>query len=229
MPDNFSILAKRHPKLSVSFKTVHGAKGLEADCVVMLGMCSGKYGFPVEISDDPLLDLVLSEPERHSNAEERRLLYVALTRARHQAYLLAEGGPPSSFITELAGGGCDVATFGSPPSESESCPQCKEGRILRRQSKAGRSIFFGCSNHPYCTFTSKPCPLCNTGFPAKSGGKFRCSRCGGSFEACPDCDGWLLKRMGKFGRFLGCSNYPDCGYTRNAGVSKKSGKSGRGK
>jgi len=34
-------------------------------------------------------------------------------------------------------------------------------------------------------------------------------------EPCPDCDGWMETRMGRYGRFLGCSNWPDCGYTRN--------------
>ncbi len=33
--------------------------------------------------------------------------------------------------------------------------------------------------------------------------------------AAPSCDGWLKEKMGKYGRFLGCSNYPECSYTRN--------------
>ena len=33
-------------------------------------------------------------------------------------------------------------------------------------------------------------------------------------EKCPNCDGRLVVRSGKFGRFLGCSNYPQCDYTR---------------
>ena len=49
----------------------------------------------------------------------------------------------------------------------------------------------------------------------KSGSAFRCRDCGGSIEACPSCGGWLDMKMGKFGRFLGCSNFPDCDYTRN--------------
>jgi hypothetical protein len=32
---------------------------------------------------------------------------------------------------------------------------------------------------------------------------------------CPKCGGTLRKRNGKFGDFLGCSNYPDCKYSRN--------------
>lgn len=33
---------------------------------------------------------------------------------------------------------------------------------------------------------------------------------------CPKCGGALKKRSGKFGNFFGCSNFPDCRYTRNA-------------
>ncbi len=39
-------------------------------------------GLPSEIVDDSLLDLVLPEPESSDQAEERRLFYVAMTRAR---------------------------------------------------------------------------------------------------------------------------------------------------
>lgn len=34
-------------------------------------------------------------------------------------------------------------------------------------------------------------------------------------QACPRCGGELMKRKGRFGLFLGCSNYPACRYTRN--------------
>lgn len=32
---------------------------------------------------------------------------------------------------------------------------------------------------------------------------------------CPKCGGQLVERTGKNGRFIGCSNYPKCKYTRN--------------
>lgn len=36
-------------------------------------------------------------------------------------------------------------------------------------------------------------------------------------EKCPDCGNQLVIRLGKRGRFIGCSNYPECKYTRNVG------------
>ena len=214
-PLNLGGLAKQYPGLRFTYMTVHRAKGLEADYAVVLGLCAGKHGFPVEIVDDPLFDLVMAAPEAHPNAEERRLLYVALTRARRQVFLLAEGGPPSAFVTELIDGGYDITVFGRLPEGDVPCPQCKEGQLERRENAREGSIFYSCSNWPYCEHTGRPCPKCGTGLPVRSGGAFRCRDCGGSIEGCPSCDGWLETRMGRFGRFLGCSNFPDCDYTRN--------------
>ncbi len=214
-PQNFATLGKQYPRLRFTYMTVHRAKGLEADYGVVLGLCSGKYGFPVEIADDPLLDLVMAAPEAHPNAEERRLLYVALTRARRQVFLLAEGGPPSAFATELIASKRDVTVFGRPPEGDVPCPLCKEGRLVRRENARGDSVFYGCSNWPRCEHTGRPCPKCGTGLPVRAGSAFRCRDCGASIEGCPNCGGWLETRMGRFGRFLGCSNYPECDYTRN--------------
>lgn len=212
-PKQLAQLAKSHPNLDVSFMTVHRSKGLEADYVIVVGLCSGKYGFPTEIADDPLLDIVLAAPEGHPNAEERRLFYVAMTRAKRRVFLLADGGPPSPFIKELMDGKYNVSVFGRLPAKDVACPTCVEGRLERREGTNG--TFYGCSNWPYCGHTQSACPHCLNGLPVKSDGGFLCRECGQPIEGCPRCDGWLQKKNGKFGLFFGCSNWPDCSYTRN--------------
>ncbi len=214
-PQNLAGLKRHYTGLRFGYMTVHKSKGLEADYVVVLGLCSGKYGFPAEMADDPLLDLVLAVPESHPNAEERRLLYVAITRARRRVYLLAEGGVLSPFASELIGGQYDVAVFGRSPEQDVPCPLCVEGRLTKREYGRNGGTFFGCSNYPYCGHMQRPCPACGEGLLVKVQGKFQCRDCGQSIEACPDCDSWLVTRMGRYGRFLGCSNYPACDYTRN--------------
>ena len=214
-PANLPALKKPHPGLRLSWMTVHGSKGLEADYAVVLDMCAGRYGFPSEIADDPLLALVLAAPEQYPNAEERRLLYVAMTRARRRVFLLAEGGPPSPFVRELLSGGYDVAVFGGPPEADVPCPVCVEGRLERRRNARNGGAFHGCSNWPYCEHTQPPCPVCRTGLPVKEGDRFRCRDCGAPIESCPVCGGWLRERNGRSGRFLGCSNWPACKHTRN--------------
>ena len=213
-PMNMSDLASRYRGLRFSSMTVHGSKGLEADYVVMLGLCSGSYGFPTEITDDPLLDLVLSAPERHPNAEERRLFYVALTRAKRRVFLVADGGPPSPFVKELIDNGYDVTVFGQPPESDVPCPKCRNGHLKRRENTRDKSTFYGCSNFPYCDYLQPSCPSCGKGLAVKANAAFRCRDCGQDIESCPDCEGWLQPKIGKHGRFLGCSNWPDCDHTR---------------
>lgn len=213
-PANLNKLRREYPALELTYMTVHGSKGLEADYVVVLDLCSGNYGFPSEFNDDPILDLVLAAPEGHPNAEERRLFYVAITRARRGVYLLADSGPPSSFVTELIEGGYDVTVFGRPLDKDVACPKCEDGRLEQRENSQDGGTFYGCSNWPYCDYTQAPCPNCKYGLLAKAGEKYRCRDCGRSVQLCPTCGGWLLTRSGKYGQFFGCSNYPTCDYTR---------------
>ena len=213
-PKNMDKLEREFPDLELTYMTVHRSKGLEADYVVVLDLCSGKYGFPTEFTDDPLLDLVLAAPEGHPNAEERRLFYVAITRARRGVYLLADSGPPSSFVTELIQDGYDITVFGRPLGKDVACPTCVDGLLEQRENSQGGGIFYGCSHWPYCDYTQSHCPNCRYGLLAKAGKKYRCRDCGHSVQGCPTCDGWLLTKSGKYGLFLGCSNWPTCDYTR---------------
>ena len=214
-PQNLEAINRRYPGLQVRFMTVHGSKGLEADTVVVPGLCSGTYGFPSEIVDDPLLHLVLGNPEPYPNAEERRLFYVALTRARHQVFLLADGGPPSEFVRELIREhGDDIAVFGKPPDAGVACPECRTGELKRRDNPRNRGVFYGCSHWPLCEYRQRPCPHCGEGLVVRAEAGIRCRNCHQDLRACPECDGWLETRMGRYGRFLGCSNWPVCDVTR---------------
>ena len=159
-PGNLSSLSRRHAHLQLTYTTVHGSKGLQADYVVVLGLCTGRHGFPTEIADDPLLDLVLATPEKHPNAEERRLFYVALTRARRHVFLLVDGGPLAPFVVELIEGNYLVAVFGRLPDKGVQCPTCVQGHLVRRENAQNRGTFYGCSNWPYCEHTQPPCPAC---------------------------------------------------------------------
>ena len=94
------------PDLKIRFLTVHQSKGLEADYVITLNNREAKLGFPAHVKDPPLkAELVKITEElmldQASVNEERRLFYVALTRAKKQVILLTVDGKESSFIKEL--------------------------------------------------------------------------------------------------------------------------------
>lgn len=93
--------AVRWPNLRVDFMTMHASKGQQADYVVILGLSEGTDGFPAPPRETLLERLLLPEPEDFPNAEERRLMYVALTRAKHRVWLLYDRHSPSVFIDPL--------------------------------------------------------------------------------------------------------------------------------
>lgn len=211
-PKNLQKLASSYANLSVRFMTVHAAKGLEADHVVVLRATSDRMGFPSEIVDDPVLDLVLPKPEKFDHAEERRLFYVALTRARTSITLLADREKPSVFVRELVENPeYEVVEIGEAGIAEHRCGACG-GRMLAQTSKRGR-LYFSCEHRFLCGEKLLPCSACNQDLPARDEAhpeKLTCS-CGAEFPACPDCsDGWLVERKGRYGKFLGCVKYPDC-------------------
>ncbi|NBB81224.1 MAG: UvrD-helicase domain-containing protein [Verrucomicrobia bacterium] len=210
-PDNISGLRREFPNLDISFKTIHASKGLEADHVIVLGLFRGRTGFPSEIVDDPLLGLVSPEAEPFENAEERRVMYVALTRARHTVTLMSSASKQSAFVTEML----DDPTYGvvgaiDQPDAAYVCGECG-GHLLAFPTKDGRT-WYRCEHAELCGHSLTSCAECGSGLPTHRGqaGVMQCD-CGAEFPACPECDdGWLVERRGRYGRFLGCVNFPRC-------------------
>lgn len=211
-PKNFAQLVRNYPNLSIRFMTVHSSKGLEADHVVVLRTGSGRMGFPSEVVDDPILDLVLPEPELFEHAEERRLFYVALTRARKTVTILTDRESPSVFASELI----EDPAYGATELDQSSiakrrCGNCG-GRMLAKKARNGQT-YFACEHQRLCGEKTSPCSACGTDLPVlanKDTNLFVCS-CGAEYPACPECvDGWLVERKGRHGKFLGCVNFPKC-------------------
>ena len=140
--------------LSAEFMTFHKAKGLEADYVILLDVSEGSYGVPSQIEDDELLNLVIPRPETYPYAEERRLFYVALTRASRGAFILFNQSKPSRYISEINALSTAALRYESVDGKQIlTCSKCKEGFMLPRKSKKNASEFLGCSNFPACRNT----------------------------------------------------------------------------
>lgn len=225
-PHALQTLADQFPKLAIRFMTIHASKGLEADHVIILRAVTDTMGFPSQIVDDPLLDLVLPEPEKFEHAEERRVFYVALTRARQSVTILADREKPSFFARELIEDfNYQAIEIGEPGIAERRCQACG-GRMLAQASKGGVT-YFACEHRYLCGQTQKACTACGNNLPVKKPtdpDNLLC-RCGAAFPACPQCDGWLVERRGRNGTFLGCINYPGCNGTQS--LSRREGRSGR--
>mgnify|MGYP000288838165 CR=1 FL=1 len=149
-------ISENYPNKKIFFKTIHGSKGLEADFVILLDVKSGYNSFPSEIEDDPLLKLVNDESssEGISDPEERRLFYVAITRAKLKVHIIADEFEKSSFIEELSKYE-NVNVIKDIDINILSCDQCKSGSMILLTNSNDNSKFFACSNRPICDYKLK--------------------------------------------------------------------------
>ena len=90
------IAALRDPDALVELATVHGSKGREWQTVVLVGFEAGRMPNARSIAD-------ADDPDR-ALEEERRLAYVALTRATRRLVLTFDPARPSPFLAEMGYG-----------------------------------------------------------------------------------------------------------------------------
>lgn len=202
------------PNLKLTWATVHSSKGREADAVIVTDLCDDLLGFPCLRDDDPLIRRYLPPEDSHEHAEERRLFYVAMTRAKHHLSLIADAHSPSPFVEELKKRhrNWDGLVVIAPPVPTKPCPKCKAGFIKLQDGANGR--FFSCSKSPVCDHKEKVCPHCEQAFWVREHSDFVCSNqagdCNFRVPACPRCSvGWLVLRTNqKTGnQFWGCSRF----------------------
>jgi DNA helicase-2/ATP-dependent DNA helicase PcrA len=86
------LAALRVDDAPLTLATAHATKGLEFDHVIVVGMEAGRFpsARAVGSADDPV----------RAYEEERRLAYVAWTRARRSLTLLYDPAVPSPFLLE---------------------------------------------------------------------------------------------------------------------------------
>lgn len=196
--DKSKVRCKRYPQMGISYMTAHSSKGLGFDNVVILNGSEGKFGFPSQIEDDPIMKLVTVEDQSMPFAEERRLFYVALTRTKNRTYILTPENRPSRFVVEL------VEKFKIPVDRKLNytkyvrdgiqllCPICKRPLKKEYNQNYGLTLYM-CTNEP---------EIC--GFMANR------SDCLGDIHKCRKCrKGYMIvKRNSKTGQyFFGCTNW----------------------
>ncbi len=190
------VKSEAYPSANITFMTAHSSKGLGYDNVILINMFEGKFGFPCQIEDDPIMKLVTYEDNSMPFAEERRLFYVAMTRTKNRVYIAAPKVRPSRFLVEL------IRDFKIPHSEelnmqvvdlfSLRCPIC--GCPLKYEFNKNYGL-----NLWICTNEAELCDFM-TNDKAHMHDILKCPKC---------ADGYLIVRKNpKNGDvFYGCTNY----------------------
>jgi len=194
LPGN-RIKCEKFPDANLTFMTAHSAKGLGFDNVVLLNMFEGKFGFPCQLEDDPIMKLVRFEDASMPFAEERRLFYVALTRTKNRVYILTPQEKPSRFLIEL------INDYKIPHSESLNmqtvdlfrmrCPKCGYPLKYEFNKNYGLGLYL-CTNEPeVCDF------MTNSRYHLHD--IYKCDKCK---------DGYMIVKKSKDDNtFYGCTEY----------------------
>lgn len=225
----------KNPDLNINYRSMHKAKGIEEDNVILINFENHQYGFPNQLTDDPVLEFVINKKDQFKFAEERRLFYVALTRTRNNTYILVPKTKKSEFIKEIDDtkfqDKIEIIDNGKFIENTEfdinkileknnpfristklNCPKCKTGTVnlIIFKNKYGENVsFFGCS-HYNCDwnggFYKKPITLVDI-------------KLLDFIKICRKCHSVMQVRKKK-NYFLGCSNYSR-NKCRSEGLNKK--------
>ncbi|MDW6004570.1 DNA helicase IV [Vibrio mangrovi] len=106
-PELLEAWQKQYRQLDIRFMTCHASKGKEADFVIIVHVDEGQ--FPAKTKTVHLDDVLTLSDETFPHAEERRLFYVAMTRAREKVWVAYNAGGGSSFVKELLEGPYSVS------------------------------------------------------------------------------------------------------------------------
>ena len=195
LPNN-RVKSLAYPKANITFMTAHSSKGLGFDNVVLINMFEGKFGFPCQIEDDPIMKLVTYEDTSMPYAEERRLFYVAMTRTKNRVYIMTPQHRPSRFLVEL------IKDYNLPHSDHLNmqvvdmfnlrCPVCGFPLKYEFNKNYGLNLWI-------CTNEVEVCDFMTNDKVHKHDIR-KCDRCK---------DGYLIVRVNpKDGDvFYGCTNY----------------------
>ena len=124
--------------LKIPFCSMHRAKGITRDIIFVINLNTGSMGMPATRGNDAVAEVLLTKLDAHPYAEERRLFYVAITRAKHETIMVADASRISPFVFEvsprLSGAGVRV------------CPRCHRGIMVEHRRKKDGKLYYSCSN-----------------------------------------------------------------------------------
>ena len=213
---------KKDKLKGIHFWSFHKSKGLEVDYGILIGLSQGKMGFPNENREDAIPEALLPTVDLYPHSEERRLLYVGITRSRKKSYLIASATSPSEFVTELLAPKYGINVFSETFQERHrslyKCLNCQSGYLRLAEGKYNK--YYKCSSGKGCSVgMARVCTQCGSpSFDQEYDSKCSNPSCNHSMKICNKCGRPMSIREGKFGKFWGCTGFgsPDdqCTNTR---------------
>lgn len=210
LADTRKIVSKKVKNKKIKYWTFHGSKGLEADYCILIGFFQGKTGFPNENKEDAVVEALLPSLDTFPHSEERRLLYVGITRAKKKSYLIANPRATSVFINELLSPKFKLhiasKTFDNQYREIFKCKTCTTGYFKLQKGTYGE--FYTCTSGSVCSSNPRICTKCGSpSLDQREESICNNPSCKSMFKICEKCGRPMKKREGKYGDFWGCTGY----------------------
>ncbi len=160
-------------------------------------MHSVKAGLPMPVVREAFTDFRLTNDPGDTCPESGHPLRLRMGKA---GLFVACGGYPECTwtvdIPETEEDPLDLSEI-----EGQMCEEC--GSPMRLRTARTGSVFLGCTAYPRCR---------NAVNVSLQGGKPEARPDEPTGESCPACGQPLVKRHGRFGDYVSCSNYPACRY-----------------
>jgi DNA topoisomerase-1 len=158
-------------------------------------MVSGKAGIPLGQARRLQLSVVPEMDEKCPVCGKK----LKLRMGKNGLFVACSGYPGCTFTQNIPDPEEDVVDVSE--IENTTCDECGSPMKLR-QSRTG-STFLGCTAFPKCR---------NVINVAVAGGKAEARPDEPTGQDCPRCGHALVRRHGRYGAYVSCSNYPACKY-----------------
>jgi DNA topoisomerase-1 len=158
-------------------------------------MVSSKAGIPLAEARRLHLPVPANLEEKCPQCGKR----LKLRMGKNGLFVACSGYPACTFTMHIPDP--DEDAIDAAELESTTCEECGSPMKLR-QSRTGKA-FLGCTAYPKCR---------NVVNVAIAEGKAEARPDEPTGEACPDCGSPLVRRHGRYGAYVSCSNYPACRY-----------------
>jgi DNA topoisomerase-1 len=159
-------------------------------------MVSGKAGIPLGDARKLLsFPLVPQTDEKCPKCGKK----LKLRMGKNGLFVACSGYPSCTFTENIPDPEEDLVDVSD--LENTTCDECGSPMKLRT-SRTG-SQFLGCTAYPKCR---------NVVNVVTAGGKAEAKPDEPTGETCPNCGHPLVRRHGRFGAYVSCSNYPACRY-----------------